>query len=466
MDSRAFLGAVKAHPERYFIIHYSSQSLYDDDQQGLSPRITSIVVRHLATGQTVSFAMHAVAEELGIARDNIAGEYDRIETELLERFYAFARDRRVQNCWGGRPRRHRVCQIEVVGDPQTREPSMGKLTRIGLDTSKNVFQLHGVDDAEQPALKRKLRRQDLNKFFGSVPRLRIGMEACGASHHWARELQALGHEVVLIPPQYTKPYVDRGKNDAADAAAICEAMSRPKVQRRFVPVKTLDQQALQMLMGVRNGLVKRRTQVSNAIRGHAAEFGIVSAKGLYRVEELLAKIEQSQVMPELARQMFKVLAGQYRNAEAQIQEIEATLMAQHRSNEVSQRLAAIPSVGPIGALSMAAKIGDARRFRSGRDFAAFIGLTPKDHSTAGRKKLGGITRAGDEMLRSHLVCGATAVIRQLKHGRGLNSLWLKELVARKPEKLAAVAFANKTARIAWKLMISGEHYRSNYAEAA
>ena len=343
---------------------------------------------------------------------------------------------------------------------------MRKLTRIGMDTSKSVFQVHGVDDDEQPALRRKLRRQDLNKFFGSVPRLRIGMEACGASHHWARELQALGHEVVLIPPQYTKPYVDRGKNDAADAEAICEAMSRPKVQRRFVPVKTLDQQALQMLMMVRNGLVKRRTQVCNAIRGHAAEFGLVSPKGLYRVEELLAKVEQSQEVPELAREMFKVLAGQYRHAEAQIREIEATLMALHRDNEVSQRLAAIPSVGPIGAMAMAAKIGDANRFRSGRDFAAFIGLTPKDHTTAGRKKLGGITRAGDEMLRSHLVCGATAVIHQLKTGRGHNSLWLKELVARKPEKLAAVALANKTARIAWKLMISGEGYRPNYAQPA
>jgi transposase len=272
--------------------------------------------------------------------------------------------------------------------------------------------------------------------------------------------------VVLIPPQYTKPYVDRGKNDAADAEAICEAMSRPKVQRRFVPAKTLDQQASQMLMGVRNGLVKRRTQVCNTIRGHAAEFGLVSAKGLYRVEELLAKVEQNREMPELARQMFKMLAGQYRHTEAQLGEIEATLMALHRSSEVSQRLAAIPSVGPIGALAMAAKIGDANRFRSGRDFAAFIGLTPKDHTTAGRKRPGSITRAGDELLRSHLVCGATAVIRQLKSGRGHNSLWLKELVARKPEKLAAVALANKTARIAWKLMISGERYRSTYAEAA
>jgi transposase len=190
-----------------------------------------------------------------------------------------------------------------------------------MDTSKHVFQLHGVDDEEQPALRRKLRRQDLSKFFGCLPRVQVGMEACGASHHWARELQGLGHEVVLIPPQYTKPYVDRGKNDAADAEAICEAMSRPKVQRRFVPPKTLDQQALQMLITVRNGLVKRRTQICNAIRGHAAEFGLVSARGVWHVEELLAKVEQSRVVPGLARQMFKILAGQYRQVEAQMREV-------------------------------------------------------------------------------------------------------------------------------------------------
>jgi transposase len=240
-------------------------------------------------------------------------------------------------------------------------------------------------------------------------------------------------------------------------------MSRPKVQRRFVPPKTLDQQALQMLMVVRNGLVKRRTQVCNAIRGHAAEFGLVSPRGLYRVEELLAKVEQSREMPELARQMFQMLAGQYRHAEAQIREIEATLMAPHRGNELSRRLAAIPSVGPIGAMAMAAKIGDANRFRSGRDFAAFIGLTPKDHSTGGRKSLGGITRAGDEMLRSYLICGAMAVIRQLKSGKGHTAPWLVQLIARKPEKLAAVALANRTARIAWKLMVSGETYQPQRA---
>lgn len=339
---------------------------------------------------------------------------------------------------------------------------MGKLSRIGIDTSKSVFQLHGVDDSEQPILRRKLRRQDMSRFFGSLPGIRIGMEACSASHHWARELHALGHEVVLIPPQYAKPYVDRGKNDCADAEAICEAMSRPKVQKRFVPAKTLDQQASQMLIVVRNGMIKRRTQVSNAIRGHAAEFGLISPKGLCRIDELLGKVEQNEQVPELAREMFEMLAGQYHHAETQIKEIDARLMALHRGNELSRRLAAIPSIGPVGAMAIAARIGDAKRFRSGRDFAAFIGLTPKDHTTAGKRRLGSITRAGDEMLRSQLVCGAMAVIRQSKSGRGHASAWLRQLVARKPDKLAAVALAGKTARIAWKLMISGEAYRGEY----
>ncbi len=343
---------------------------------------------------------------------------------------------------------------------------MSKIIRIGMDTSKSVFQLHGVDESERPVLRRKVRRRDLAKFFAGIEATKIGIEACGASHHWARELEALGHEVVLIPPQYAKRYVDRGKNDAADAEAICEAMSRPKVQKRFVPSKTIEQQSLQMLMVVRNGLMKRRTQVSNAIRGHAAEFGLVLPKGLAQIEELLARVEESPGVPEIARAMFLMLAGQYRHAEAQIKEADARLMALHRGNELSRRLSAIPSVGPVGAMALAAKVSDARRFRSARDFAAFIGLTPKDHSTAGKKRLGAITRAGDEMLRAHLVCGAMAVIRQVKSGRGRASPWLKELVRRKPEKLVAVALANKSARIAFKLMVSGERYRSDHLQTA
>lgn len=335
---------------------------------------------------------------------------------------------------------------------------MEQLIRIGLDTSKRVFQLHGVDAEERAVLRRKLRRGDMLSFFGKLAPTRIGMEACGGSHHWARELQALGHTVVLIPPQYVKPYVDRGKNDAADAEAICEAISRPKVERRRVPIKTIEQQSAQMLIGVRDGLLKRRTQVSNTIRGHAAEFGLVAAKGLAHLEPLLARIEADNRLAELAREMFAMLAGQYRHVSAQIREIEARLLAHHRASPQSRRLAEIPSVGPVIAAALAAKLPDPRRFRSGRDFAAWLGLTPKDHSTAGKARQGGITRAGDEMLRSLLICGASSVIQQARQGRAGGAAWLSSLVARKPAKLAAVALANKTARIAWKMMVTGDRY--------
>lgn len=341
---------------------------------------------------------------------------------------------------------------------QTREPSMGDVIRIGMDTSKRVFQLHGVDAEERVVLRRKLKRGDVLSFFAKLPPTRIGIEACGGSHYWARELRALGHAVVLIPPQYVKPYVDRGKNDAADAEAICEAMSRPKVEKRRVSIKTVEQQSAQMLIGVRDGLLKRRTQVSNTIRGHAAEFGLVAAKGLAHLEPLLARIEADDTVPELAREMFAMLAGQYRHVSAQIREIEARLLAHHRASEQSRRLAEIPSVGPVIAAALAAKVADPRRFRSGRDFAAWLGLTPKDHSTAGKARQGGITRAGDEMLRSLLICGASSVIQKARRGRPGDAVWLSSLVEHKPPKLAAVALANKTARIAWKMMVTGDRY--------
>jgi transposase len=347
---------------------------------------------------------------------------------------------------------------------------MGKIIRVGMDTSKSVFQLHGVDENEEPMLRRQLRRHQVLAFFAKLPATVIGMEACGASHYWARELRALGHEVVLIPPQYVKPYVDRGKNDAADAEAICEAMSRPKVKKRFVPVKTVEQQAGQMLLGARAALLERRTQVSNAIRGYAAEFGVAVPKGLAHIEPLLERLGKDQGVPDLAKDMFVVLAGQYCHVNAQLKEVEARMMAFHRSNELSIRLAEVPTIGPVTATAMVVKVTNPMAFRAGRNFSAWIGLTAKDHSTAGRHKLGVITRAGDEMLRSLLVCGATAVIqqvqRQIKAGKTHNVLpWLLDLVRRKPAKLAAVALANKTARIAWKLMVSGERYDRRRAAA-
>jgi transposase len=341
---------------------------------------------------------------------------------------------------------------------------MDKIIRIGVDTSKSVFVLHGVNAAEQPVLLKKLRRRQVLDFFSTLQPTRIGLEACGAAHHWARELQTLGHDVVLLPPQHVKPYVQRGKNDAADASAICEAMSRPRM--RFVPVKTAEQQAALMLVGVREQLIARRTQLSNMIRGYAAEFGITAARGLDKIEPLLARIATDPGMPELAKELFTALAAEYAELKPKLRKVEAQLLAWHRQNELSRRLAEVPAIGPIGASLLVMKVPNPHGFRTGRDFAAWLGLTPKDHSTAGKQRLGGITRAGDETLRGVLVVGATAVIQHAKKERGRPSPWLAALIKRKPPKLAAVALANKTARIAWKLMVSGERYDRNRAAAA
>jgi transposase len=349
-----------------------------------------------------------------------------------------------------------MCQHEVVEDLKQGEPSMTKIIRIGVDTSKTIFVLHGVDAAEQPVLRKKLRRKQFLEFFAKLEPTKIGLEACGAAHYWARELRALGHQVVLLPPQYVKAYLKRGKNDAADAEAICEAMSRPTM--RFVPVKSAEQQAALMLEGTRAGLIARRTQLTNTIRGYAAEFGLTAAKGLDKIEPLLARIAKEAQLPRLAKQLFAVYAKEYAQLKGQIAKIEAKLMAWHKDNEQSRRLAEVPSIGPIGGVLLTMKVVDPHAYRSGRDLSAWIGLTPKDHSTAGKTRVGVITRAGDERLRSVLVAGATAVVKQVRLGKGKHPRWLVELVNRKPPKLAAVALANKTARIAWKLMVSGERY--------
>ena len=262
----------------------------------------------------------------------------------------------------------------------------------------------------------------------------------------------------MIAPQLAKPYVKRGKNDAADAEALCEAMSRPTM--RFVPVKTADQQAALMLVGLRERLIRNRTQLANAIRGFAMEFGIVAATGMCRIEPLLERIAADQSLPELARELFAMHGVEYRNLLAETKAVEEKLVALHRSDECSRRLAEIPGVGPVGASLLMMKTPDPRLFKSGRDFAAWIGLTPKDHSTAGKARPGAITRAGDEMLRSVLVVGATALLQHVRAGRSRHtSRWLTELLQRKKPKLVAVALANKIARIAWKLMVSGESYR-------
>jgi transposase len=338
------------------------------------------------------------------------------------------------------------------------------IIRIGMDTSKSVFQLHGVDASEHPALLRKVQRRHLVPFFSRLAPLRIGMEACGSSHYWARTLSALGHEVVLIAPQHVKPYVRRGKHDAADAEAICEVMSRPRT--RFVSVKSVEQQAAQMLFGVRHQLLRRRTQLSNTIRGYAAEFGLVVPKGLVHLQPLLARIADAAEVPMLAKELFETLSVEYRAIDLKLAWIEKKLVAHHRQDETAQRLARIPGVGMIGASLLSIKGSDARAFKSGRDFAAWMGLTPKNHSTAGKTRLGVITRAGDETLRQVLIVGATSYLRQVRLERSKASAWLASLIARKPPKLAAVAQANKTARIAWKMMVTGEPYRGDRTTAA
>jgi transposase len=341
------------------------------------------------------------------------------------------------------------------------------IIRIGLDTSKHVFQIHGVDETEQPVLRRQLRRGEVAKFFAKLPPTRIGLEACGAAHHWARVLRGLGHEVVLMPPQYIKAYVKRGKNDAIDAEAMCEAMSRPTM--RFVPVKTAEQQAALMMLKVRDLLVKQRTMLINAMRGHAAEFGVTAAKGPKPVVELLRRLADDAddaadaEVPALAREMIGVLAAQRDVVDAKLKAIEARLMAWHRQNQTSQCLATIPGIGPIGGVSFALRAPDPKAFRSARHFAAWVGITPRENSTGGKQRLGKISREGDEGLRRLLVLGATAVIQQAEKGRqgrkGRAAPWLSELLARKPKKVAAVALANKMARIIWAMMVSGETYR-------
>jgi len=314
-------------------------------------------------------------------------------------------------------------------------------------------------------LRKQVRRSQFVAFVAKLAPTEIGLEACGASHHWARQLQALGHAVVLLPPQHVKPYAGHNKNDKIDAAAICEAMSRPKIRERFVAVKSAEQSAAQMLLGARDGLLHRRTQLSNIIRGHAAEFGLVTPKGLAHIKPLLERIAGDETVPELAKELFVVLGEEFTELGPRIAHLDKKLKVFQHSNELCRRLVEVPTIGPVIASSMVVKICNPAAFQSGRRCAAWLGLTPKDHSTAGKMRHGGITRAGDEDLRAALVSGATAYIQQVKRGRTRPSPWLAGLLKRKPEKLAAVALANKTARIAWKLMTSGQRYDRARAEA-
>src|ERR1700756_2662119 len=325
---------------------------------------------------------------------------------------------------------------------------MQTVTTIGLDIAKSVFQVHGVDAAGNVIVRRQLKRRYVLPFFQKLPPCLVGIEACASSHHWSRELQALGHTVRLMPPAYVKPYVKRHKNDAADAEAICEAVSRPNM--RFVATKTPEQQSCLTLHRTRHLFIRQQTSVINAIRAHLAEFGIVAPVGRNGVEELLGVVADpsDKRVPEIARACLAALGSQLRVLKAQILEFDRRIIAWHRSSATSKRLDAIPGVGPALATALVASIADPKAFRSGRDFSAWVGLVPKQNSSGGKDKLGAISKKGDRYLRGLFTAGALAVIRYAKIHGTKHRPWLTALLARRPTKVAAIAVANTLARMA------------------
>lgn len=337
---------------------------------------------------------------------------------------------------------------------------MDQAITIGLDIAKSVFQVHGVDGSGEIIIRRRLRRSQVLPFFKKQAPCLVGMEACATAHHWAREIAALGHDVRLMPARYVKPYVKRNKNDAADAEAICEAVTRPTM--RFVEIKTVEQQSVLMLHRTRALLVRQRTTLINAIRAHLAEFGIVAGVGRNGVERLLQVIEATEDdrVPPAAGACLRALAAQLELVKRQILDADRRILAWHRCDDLSRRLEAIPGVGPLIATALVASIPDPHAFRSGRDLSAWIGLVPKQNSTGGKMRLGSISKAGNRYLRSLLVVGALSVIRRAKQVGDTSRTWLVRLMERRPVKVAAIALANKIARTAWALMASNDSYRT------
>ena len=334
-----------------------------------------------------------------------------------------------------------------------------QISTIGIDLAKNVFQVHGVDAAEKPVLKRQIRRGQMLEFFGKLPPCLIGMEACATSHQWARELRKLGHDVRLMPPSYVKAYVKRGKNDAADAAAICEAVRRPSM--RFVPIKNAEQQSALMLHRTRDLMIRQRTQLINAMRAHLAELGLVAQKGREGLQQLVRTVADAgdERLPSDAGFACQAIVAQLQAVQMQIAGLDKRIHQAHRANPASKRLDAIPGFGVIVSTAVVATMTDPKAFKSGREFAAWIGLVPRQNSTGGKERLGSISKQGDRYLRRLLIVGALAVIRSAR-ARPDKYPWVMKLLGRRPAKVVAVALANKMARIAWAILAKGETYRA------
>ena len=335
-----------------------------------------------------------------------------------------------------------------------------QVTTIGLDIAKSSFQIHGADACGKVVLRKRLRRGKLLEFFANLPRCRVGMEACGGAHYWARELTKLGHEVRLMPPQYVKPYVKTNKHDAADAEGCCEAVRRPTM--RFVPVKNEMQQALLMLHRIRDRLIAERTGTINAIRGHMAEFGVVAARRGLGMQELLAIISDvdDARLPSLARELLVLQVEHLRVIEARLAELDGRLLRQARDDEAARRLTEIPGIGPVIATAMVATVVDARLFGSGRSFAAWLGLTPRQHATGGRERLLGISKRGDGYLRRQLMHGARSLVRVAADREHQPWAWINGLCGRRPFNVVVAAVANKLARMIWAMLSRGETYRA------
>lgn len=341
-----------------------------------------------------------------------------------------------------------------------------EISTIGLDLAKNVFQVHGVNKEGAVIVRKALRRSQMLPFFAKLRPCLVGIEACGTSHHWARELQNLGHEVRLMPPCYVKPYVKRGKNDAADAEAICEAVTRPTM--RFVAIKSREQQAALSLHRARHLLTGQRTQLVNMMRSQLAEFGVTIPMGLGRALQVAQQVSDGEAttdLPPQAAQVIAMLCDLVLKLHARLHELDLRLEALRRSDDMVRRLATIPGIGPIGATALAASVSDPHQFSSGRHFAAWLGLTPSQKSSGGKERLGRITKKGDKYLRQLLVIGATSLIRRAKTSPATVHPFLISMLARKSARVASVAMANKMARIAWVVMTRGQAYQSNHAPA-